>query len=569
VVDIPNLDAKEYVLMVDECIRMAMGGRRGQEATGRAVRWCNKEIQRRPVRPNRKSSFLYDYPGVQITVSVPGMVNFSVTVNTDNKPHVVCHDSNWETLDYYATLLTESQPCLAEAILQWPLHTNQKLEKQSEIGPNQSGIPTRLNIKIILTHQDMGSRIKQLKAASVKLHACFLDTCGTFMKTADRQQLHVTTANTSVELTQNAVSLMDNTDSSFRIIAGTFSVRTGEGTAIATNLILQNILLVCTQHHIDLAVVKRFLFPDDEPKQQTGRECFLRDCQTRIKKSEQNFAFLLKELEVLLYVVLQFRAAILDYHLLLAKRYRRSMFTFSFLVRAHQLESCNNYEKLTDHPAYRQICDMPEYSIATAMYTYHLKHLAHGFEHLRSVDSAVGPKTVTPTSPAPPVDIDSGSPLPTVHLDDPEPESSLVTRPCIDSSGICNTYPTKTLAVDDYMFIRREKDTTELQGWDEWNSRPFWVGKVTKLLQNDTLEYQLYGNPDSLWSGKYYPGWLDRSRCRTAADLPLEAYAKASMRRKPIIMQGHKHDVLFWCHRIGKRDTLPASVVRAVKASLE
>jgi hypothetical protein len=387
VIDIPNSDIKEFALMTDECIRMAMGGRQGQSGTGKGIRWCNGTCGGQSAPPKRKTSFLYDYPGVEVVVSVPGLVQFSMTVDSDNKPIVVCQGPNWQQLYTYITLLNSKHPQLAKTIAKWPKLTDQKLEQQSENTPRKEVmVQTRITVKIIITHQELGSRLQVLKLKGVSLHTIFLDACGTFMKIAERQQLNITSANTNIEVIKNAVSLMDNMSTPYGVVAGTFSVRSCEGTTVAVDLILQNMLLLCGQHKISLDVLNMFLFPDSVQFQQTGGTqnvtSFTKECKAHTGTPGSNFVFLLKELEILLHCVLHFRGKGLCFRLLFARRYRNSMFTFTFLVRAHQSMTMSALPNPADYIAEHQHQSRALFDGSletTAMYTRHISHLDHPF----------------------------------------------------------------------------------------------------------------------------------------------------------------------------------------------
>lgn len=96
---------------------------------------------------------------------------------------------------------------------------------------------------------------------------------------------------------------------------------------------------------------------------------------------------------------------------------------------------------------------------------------------------------------------------------------------------------------------------------DYWSRRPFWVGKVTCLLENGYFQYQQYGKPDKVWNNaRYLPGWYDKSRKKHSDDLPKEIYTTSGNNRTPIIDKAHSSCVFWWFEKLNKKGTIPRNV---------
>jgi hypothetical protein len=113
----------------------------------------------------------------------------------------------------------------------------------------------------------------------------------------------------------------------------------------------------------------------------------------------------------------------------------------------------------------------------------------------------------------------------------------------------------KALAVGDMVLVvppTLEEVGGSAEGWEYWLKMPFWLGEVLEIHKKKEgnteakFSYQLYGMPKTHWKGKYYPGWLDKSKCTRTNRVPEEIYTQNGRGRKPYVLDSDGDSVYFW-----------------------
>jgi hypothetical protein len=97
-------------------------------------------------------------------------------------------------------------------------------------------------------------------------------------------------------------------------------------------------------------------------------------------------------------------------------------------------------------------------------------------------------------------------------------------------------------------------------GWEYWLKRPFWLGKVMSIDPSSSeakFTFQIYGMPQSLWMGKYLPGWIDKSNCTKDNQIPQEIYTKNACNRPAVSMHSDGESVYYWFDSLTKGNLIP------------
>jgi hypothetical protein len=117
------------------------------------------------------------------------------------------------------------------------------------------------------------------------------------------------------------------------------------------------------------------------------------------------------------------------------------------------------------------------------------------------------------------------------------------------------------LQVDNMVIIKVDDDCPVLQESTYWKNRPFIVGKVIRLHDDEhgSFTYQIFGVPELVWKSKYLPGWIDNKKLREyqrfmkrnpgaelEPPLPEEVYTKNSSGREPLVDSADVQMAYMW-----------------------